>query len=99
MGLFSLEKRRLRGDLMATYKFIRGDHQDLGDRLFTSAPQGTMKLNCHKLKQDRFRVDRRKNFFPVRAPRVWNSLPAEVVQAPTMNTFKSKLDAYLAGIL
>uniref|UniRef100_A0A7M4EM81 Pentraxin (PTX) domain-containing protein n=1 Tax=Crocodylus porosus TaxID=8502 RepID=A0A7M4EM81_CROPO len=40
-----------------------------------------------------------KNFFPVRAPKVWNSLPAEVVQAPTLNTFKSKLDAYLAGIL
>ena len=35
MGLFSLEKCRLRSDLMATYKFIRGDYQDLGEHLFT----------------------------------------------------------------
>ena len=52
-----------------------------------------------KLLQDRFRLDIKKNFFIVRVPKVWNSLPAEVVQVPTLNTFKSKLDAYLAGIL
>ena len=90
---------RLMCDLMATYKFLRGDHQDLGERLFTRAPQGTTRSNGHKLLQDHFRLDIRKNFFAVRAPEVWNSLPAEVVQAPTLNTFKSKLDAYLAGIL
>ena len=86
MGLFSLEKHRLRGDLMATCKFIRGDHQDLGEHLFTRTPQGMMRSNGHKLLQDRFRLDIRKNFFTVRVPKVWNSLPSEVVQAPTLNT-------------
>ena len=99
MGLFSLEKRRLRDDLVAAYKFIRGVHQDLGERLFTRAPQGTMRSNGCKLLQDCFRLDIRKNFFTVRVPKVWNNLPLEVVQAPTLNTFKSKLDAYLVGIL
>uniref|UniRef100_A0A7M4F6H3 Arf-GAP with coiled-coil, ANK repeat and PH domain-containing protein n=1 Tax=Crocodylus porosus TaxID=8502 RepID=A0A7M4F6H3_CROPO len=46
----------------------------------------------HKLLQDRFRLVIRKNFFTVPVPKVWNSLPAEVVQAPTLNTFRSKLD-------
>ena len=44
MGLFSLEKHRLRGDLVATYKFIRCAHQDLGECLFTRASQGMTKL-------------------------------------------------------
>ena len=99
MGLFSLEKHRLRGDLMTMYKFIGGDHQDLGERLFTRAPQGMMRSNGYKLLQDCFRPDIRKNFFTVQAPKVWNSLPSEVVQASKLNTFKNKLDAYLAGIL
>ena len=79
MGLFSLEKHRLRGDLMATYKFIRGDHQDLGECLFTRVPQGMTRSNSYKLLQDHFRLDIRKSFFPVRAPKVWNSLPVEMV--------------------
>ena len=62
MGLFSLEKRRLRGDLMATYK---SDHQGLGERLFTRAPQGMMRSSGYKLLQDHFRLDIRKNFFTV----------------------------------
>ena len=52
MGLFSLEKCRLRGDPMATYKSIRGDHQDLGEHLFTRAPQGMTRSNGYKLLQD-----------------------------------------------
>ena len=93
MGLFSLQKRRLRGDLVATYKFIRGAHQDLGERLFTRAPQGMTRSNGHKLHCDRFRLDIRKNFFTVRAPKVWNRQPPEAVQAPTLNAFKTHLDA------
>ena len=99
MGLFSLEKHKLRGDLMAIYKFIRDDHQYLGECLFTRSPQGMTRSNGYKLLQDHFRRDIRKNCFTVRTPKVWNSLASEVVQAPTLNTFKSKLDAYLAGIL
>ena len=67
--------------------------------MFTRAPQGMMRLNGYKLLQDHFRLDIRKNFFIVQAPKVWNNLPSEVVQVPTLNTFKSKLDVYLAGIL
>ncbi|XP_059589287.1 protein NDRG3 isoform X10 [Alligator mississippiensis] len=93
VGLFSLEKRRLRGDLVAA-------HQNLGERLFTRVPHGMTRSKSHKLVQDHFSlVDIRKNFFIVRAPKVWNRLPPEVVQAPTLNTFKRNLDVYLAGIL
>ena len=67
--------------------------------MFMKVPQRMMRLNGYKLLQDHFRLDIKKNFFTVQAPKVWNSLPSEVVQAPTLNTFKSKLDAYLAGIL
>ena len=47
MGLFSREKHRLVGDLVATYKFIRGVHQDLWEHLFTKAPQGVTRSNSH----------------------------------------------------
>ena len=40
MGLFSLEKRRLRGYLVVAYKYIRGVHQDLGECLLPEHPKG-----------------------------------------------------------
>lgn len=45
-----------------------------------------------KLLEDRFTLDIAKNFFAIRVCRVWNRLPAEAVQAPT-------LDASLAGVI
>ncbi|XP_059576183.1 uncharacterized protein LOC132247417 [Alligator mississippiensis] len=99
LNLFSLHKRRLRGDLVTVYKLTRGDQKSLRETLFPLAPPRITRNNGHKLLESRFRLDIRKNYFTVRANRIWNQLPREVVLAPTLVVFKKRLDAYLAGVI
>ena len=87
---FSLYKRRLREDLVAAYNLIRGQQQGLGGSLFTRAPLGVTRNNGHKLREDRFRLDIRKNYFTV--ARAWNRLPREVVLSPSREIFKRGSD-------
>ncbi|KFM13879.1 hypothetical protein AS27_14498, partial [Aptenodytes forsteri] len=52
-----------------------------------------------KLKERRFRLDRRKKCFTLRVVRHWNRLPTEVVDAPFLEAFKARLDGALSNLL
>ena len=65
LNLFSLRKRRLRGDLVACYKLVRGDQQALGESLFPCASPGVTRNNGHKLAEGRFKLDIRRCYFTV----------------------------------
>ncbi|KFR07819.1 hypothetical protein Y956_08080, partial [Nipponia nippon] len=52
--------------------------------------------NSFKLKEGRFGLDIRKKFFTVRVVKHWNRLPREVVDAPSLDMFKARLDGTLS---
>ena len=97
--MFSLKQRRLRGDLINTYKYLKGGCQEDGAKLISVVPSNTTRGNGHKLKHRKFCLNMRKNFFPLRVTEHWNRMPREAVDSPSLEIFKTCLDKVLCSLL
>ena len=98
LGLFSLEKRRIQGDLTAAL-CLKGAYKKDGDRLFSRACGYRTRGNGFKLKEGRFRLDIKKKFFTVRVVRHWNRFPREALDAPSLAVLKARLDGALSNLV
>ena len=92
LGIFSLEKRRLQGDLIVAFQYLKGAY-------FTRVDSDRTRGNGFKLRQGRFRLDSGRKFFTQSVVSHWNRLPKEVVDAPSLEAFKARLDVALGSLV
>ena len=98
LGIHSLETRRLRGNLIETFKILNGFENLNYEKLFTYDLNNLTRSNGHKLCHKRFQTNVAKNFFTYSTVKEWNKLPYDVVQSQSINEFKTKLDKYWKDI-
>ena len=91
LGLFSLEKGRLREDLLNVYKYLKGGCKEDGARLFSEVPSDSTRGSGHKLKHRRLPLNIRKHISAVRVTEHWQRLPRDVVESPSLEILKSHL--------
>ena len=91
LKLPSLYYRRVRGDMIEAYKFTHSIYKTEQEPLQRET-NTTTRGHSYKLKKERCNTRTRANFFRHRINNRWNNLCDDVVTAPSLNSFKSRLD-------
>ena len=83
----------------AAFQYLKGAYRKDGERLFTRVCSDRKRGNGCKLKEGRFRIDTRKKFFTMRVVKHWNRFPSAVVDVPSLEVFKARLDGALSNLV
>ena len=95
LGLTMLERRRISGDLIETFKIITGIEKVDMEQFFELSDTGyNLRGHSKKLTVNRCCLDSRKYFFSSRVVHHWNYLKQETVDAQSVNIFKNRLDQH-----
>jgi hypothetical protein len=94
LNLITLEKRRLRGQLIETFKYLQGFNNVNPVGLFDRDNNTQRRNNGQKLVVKRFNTSVAENFFPIEITQTWNRLPSNIVLSKTVNIFKNRLDKF-----
>ena len=78
MGLFSLDKRRLQGDLIATFQHLKEAYKQDGEQFLTWSDCDGTRRNGFKIKEGKVRLDVRRKFFTQRVVRHSYGLPEKL---------------------
>jgi len=93
LGLWTLEERRNRCDLMEVFKIFYG-YTEIDIRVLFMLDGNNKGLRGHskKICKPTFNTDIRKYFFSNQVIDRWNSLDQDAVDGPSLNCFKSRLN-------
>ena len=95
LKLPTLKQRRLRGDLIETYKILNG-HEGADYTKFFELDGGITRGHNWKLKKrEHITSQVREGWFSFKVVNPWKNLPKNVVDAPSIKTFKTRLDEFL----
>ena len=89
-----MEQRRARGDLIQTFKILKGIDKINAELFFDLNTTFRTRGHKYKLNKKRPKLEMRKHFFSQRVVNLWNQLPQHVVEADSVNNFKNRLDKF-----
>ena len=100
--LQSLVDRRIRGDLLQQHKIEKGHDvvnffvkQQRMESTYINGPAGAVRGNRYRYGPEATKLNIRNNFYTNRVCNHWNALSNEVIESPTINSFKDKIDELL----
>ena len=94
LGLWSLEDRRIRADLVEVYKMVYGLSSVRLSTFFEFSSFDWTRGHSLKLKKNRFRTELRQHFFSERVVNIWNKMDKDTVCASSLNSFKQRIQKF-----
>lgn len=95
LQLPTLEYRRYRGDMIETYKMTHGLYDvDITRKFLKERSENKYNIRMHEyaVAREIWKTNLKRNAFKCRITDQWNNLSSHIVNAPTLNTFKNRLD-------